>query len=155
MMNQAPPAKPKPLIKESYLAAIQNSLGSKLFRNFYAEIDGEKQDIMRGGELSCAFFVSSLATLFGLCSKVHGTVKGATEDLAQSGWTKVKKPKPGAILVWEALDFGGESHQHIGFWVGQDEAISNSTNKRTPAKHHWTFEGKRKVLAIWWNKKLN
>jgi len=30
------------LIEESYLAAIKNSVGSNIFRNFYSEINGKK-----------------------------------------------------------------------------------------------------------------
>ena len=30
------------LLEESYLAMIKNSAGTKMFRNFYVEIDGKK-----------------------------------------------------------------------------------------------------------------
>ena len=144
----------KPLLKENYLAAIHNSVGSKLFQNFYTQIDSQKQDIMKGGELSCAFFASSILVLFGLCSKVHGTVDGTILDLVESGWHEISKPKIGAVLLWEAKDFEEESHKHIGFFVGGDKAISNSSRKKVPARHSWTFGGKRKVIGIWWNEKL-
>lgn len=144
-----------PLIKDTYLAIIKNSLGSKIFQNFYAEVEGKKQDIMKGGELSCAFFVSSITTLFDLSKKVHGTVDTTERDLFESGWKQIEIPKIGSIIIWNEKDFDGEKHKHIGFYIGNDQAISNNCFEKVPKRHHWTFEDKRKVISILWNGKLN
>lgn len=149
-----------PLIFETYLAVIKNSLKSTLFRNFYAEVEGKKQDIMKGGGLSCAFFVSSILVMFGLVERIHGTVAGAIKDLEKSGWQKIKKPRLGSILIWEAIDFGKNNiHKHMGFYIGLNQAISNNSKLKYPVKHHWTFglknnKPKRKVEAIFWNKQF-
>ncbi len=58
--------KPTLLPKESYLAMIKNSVGTNMFRNLYATSGGEVQDIVREGELSCAYFVSSILYIFKL-----------------------------------------------------------------------------------------
>jgi hypothetical protein len=142
------------LLKDSYLAVIKNSVGSKLFRNFYAQVNGKKKDILRNGELSCAFFVSSILKIFDLISKTHFTVKNVVEDLKKSGWKEIKKPKIGSVIVWERKKFSKEVHRHIGFYVKKNIAISNSSKKKTPIFHHFTFNKKRKIEAIFWHKNL-
>ncbi len=137
-------------IYKTYLAAVKNSIGSKTFRNFWV-VDGKKKfDAMRNGELSCAFFVSGILTMFGLIERIHGTVASTISDLEKSGWQKVRRPRIGSILVWEKQLFGIEEHSHIGFYIGGSRAISNNVRKGFPARHNWQFDGKRKVIAIYW-----
>jgi len=144
-----------PLIFDTYLAVIKNSIGSKLFRNFYVAMAGKKTDIMKNGELSCAFYVSSILALFKLIGGIHGTVDSTVKDLRASGWKIVKKPKVGCILIWEKIHFGrNDIHQHIGFYIGNNRAVSNDYKLGYPVKHHWTFGGKRKVDLIFWNPKM-
>lgn len=145
-----------PLLFGTYLAVIKNSVGSKMFKNFYAMVDGKKKDIMRDGDLSCGFFVSSVLFLFKLIKSGHGTIHSTIEDLKKSGWKTIPKPKIGSILVWETIVFkNGENNKHIGFYVGKDTAIStNSTTGRVYA-HHFTFNDKRRIEAVFWNSKLD
>ena len=47
-----------------------------------------------------------------------------------------------------------EEHKHIGFYDGNNEAISNDSKSGTPQKHHWTYgekDGKpvRKIIAVY------
>jgi len=152
-----------PIIFDTYIAVIKNSMGSKIFRNFYAKVDNKKTDIVKNGGLSCAWFVSSLLYLSKLIKDVHVTVDGTIKDLEQSGWKKIEKPKIGSVIVWEKIDFGNKNfHKHIGFYFGNNKTVSTSSNskKGQPVIHHWTYGIKRnkpgrKVEAIFWNKKLN
>jgi hypothetical protein len=138
-----------PLKLETYLTIVKNSVGSNTFRTFYAKVGGKKEDIMRDGDLSCAFFVSFLLTGLGLIERVHGTVGGTVADMEKSGWKKTKAPKPGAVIVWDAkVDENGESHKHIGFYLGGDEAVSNNSKLRTPQLHNLNPLG-RKILAYY------
>lgn len=149
--------KPKvvPLTLETYLSVIKNSIGSKSFRNYYAKVNGKKKDVMQNGELSCAFFVSSILVMFGFVEAIHGTVDSTVADLLKNGWEKTKKPKLGSILVWEKVDYGDDSeHKHIGFYSGKNMAISNSYKLKYPIEHNWRFKGKRKVDHILWNSRL-
>lgn len=140
---------------DTYLAVIQNSVGSKFFQTYYLEIDGKKVDVMRGGDLSCAFFVSAVLIMFNLSKRIHGTVASIVRDLHTSGWQRIETPKVGCIIVWESkLGARGETHAHIGFYVGQDKAISNSSKRKYPVKHHHTYGGKRKIEAIYWNSRF-
>ena len=154
-----------PILFDTYIAVIKNSVGSKIFRNSYAKVNGKKKDILKNGEVSCAFFVSSILALFPLFGLIkyppHGTVDGTVRDLEQSGWKKIKKPKIGSIIVWEKIDFGDKDfHKHIGFYIGNNKAISNSSKWKYPTIHRWTYGIKenrpvRKIEAIFWNKKLD
>jgi len=54
----------KPNIKiilfDTYMSRIKNSVDSKIFQNLYAKYNNIKRDILDGGDLSCAMFVSSI-----------------------------------------------------------------------------------------------
>jgi hypothetical protein len=86
---------------------------------------------------------------------IFSLYKGTIKDLNESGWIEIKNPHVGSIIVWDEMDFDGEKHKHIGFYIGNKKAISNSFFKKVPTEHHWTFEGKRRGTNIFWNDKLN
>lgn len=139
-------------LPRSYLATIKNSLGSRTWQNFYARVNGAEQDVMRGGELSCAYFVSSILATFGLIDRAHATVETIVEKLNEFGWEQTEKPSPGDILVWEDIAYNdGRRYPHIGFYIGSQRAVSNSYNKRVPVEHDWQFKDAepRKITAIW------
>lgn len=149
-----------PILFDTYIAVIENSVGSNIFRNLYAKVNGKKTDITENGNLSCALFVSSVIYWSKLIKNIHATVDGVVKDLEESGWKKVKKPRVGSVLVWEKNDFGSRNfHKHIGFYIGDGKAISNSSKLKQPTEHHWTFgntknKPMRKIESIFWNKKL-
>ncbi|MCH7759543.1 hypothetical protein IID20_04265 [Patescibacteria group bacterium] len=153
---------------------IENSIGAHLFQNFYVSIDGKKQDAMKGGRLSCSFFVSSILNNFNLINDIQLTVKKIIVDMKKSGWEKIKRKRKGSVVIWEEercpdkdmlawekkIYQHGNVHQHIGFYVGNNQAISNSFKKRTPILHHWTFGSRssktyRRITDIFWHPKLN
>ncbi|PIR89261.1 MAG: hypothetical protein COU07_02255 [Candidatus Harrisonbacteria bacterium CG10_big_fil_rev_8_21_14_0_10_40_38] len=134
---------------KTHLALIKNAVGAKLFRNIYARVNGKQKDILENGFLSCAFFVSSILKIEDLIEKTHATVDGTVKDLEKFGWKEIKKPKIGSVLVWEKSDFGGgKPTKHIGFFVGKNQAISNSSKMGYPKKHHYTYNGKREIEKI-------
>lgn len=144
------------MIKESYLAMIKNSQNSEMFKNLWAKVDGEVQDITQNGNLSCAFYVSSVLYLFKLISNIHATVDGTLKDLEKSGWTEIANPQIGSVLVWAEKDFGlGEKHKHIGFYLGNDMAISNSSQKGQPIEHKFQKYDDRKIEKILGHQILN
>ena len=154
------------ILFDSYIQAIKNGVGSNLFRNLYADINGSKKDILKDGGLACPTFVTSILYLFKLSSDVHATVDGSIRDITAFGWYEIDQPKPGAVLIWEANtteDQDGDiylNHRHIGFYIGSDQAISNNARSRCPTIHHWTFgvkndEPVRKIEKMYWNDKLN
>jgi len=48
-------------VKKTYLSVIQNSVGIKIFQHLYIKDKKKKTvDVVQGGRLSCAFFVSNI-----------------------------------------------------------------------------------------------
>jgi hypothetical protein len=149
----------KPKIKiltyQNYLEMIKTSRGSKMFRRLYILDQGKKKDILKNGDLSCAFYVSSILKIFDLISAPHATVQGAIEDMLKNNWRETKALKPGNVLVWQEKKYdNGEYHSHLGFYLGKDKAISHNSWKKSPTVHHFTYgrtkEGKpkRKIITI-------
>jgi len=153
--------KPKLELKKNYLAAIRGSVNSRLFQSVFLRENGELKDVTEKGVLSCANFVSWVLYHFNLIKEPHISVSGLVKDMEGSGWKKIKRPRVGAVIAWEhSMEHGDEPHRHIGFYIGSQKAISNSTKKRVPHMHHWTFgkrgqKPKRKIEAIYWHKKLD
>ncbi len=148
------------LIRNSYLKVINNSVGTRLFRNFYADVGNKKQDITKDGQFSCAFFVSSILNIFNLIKESHLTVSGTVKDMKKSGWREIKKLKRGVVIVWGARKIGRSVNEHIGFYVGNKQAISNGYLKRVPVRHHFTYGSKgsksyRQIIAVFWHPRLS
>lgn len=134
---------------DTYLAVIENSVGSQTFKNLYVDIDGVKTDATKDGWLSCAFFVSSVLSMFKYIKEIHATVSSTVKDLQESGWAKIEEPIVGSVIVWKPGQ-NTNGHAHIGFYVGDGKAISNDSWKKFPDKTDWKFEGKREVEMILW-----
>ena len=150
----------------SYLAMIKNSVGTKMFRNLYFKIKGKGRslDVLENGDLSCAVYVTSILYLLRLIKEPHTTVRATVEDIEKSGWYKIKKPKPGAIILWDFKKLPGgkrSKHRHVGFYLNPKEAISNDPKSGQTAKHHLNYgyfpsgETKRDILGFYWHKRLN
>ena len=143
---------------KNYMLTIQRSVDSDLFKNLYAFVDEEEQDILQDGKLSCAYFVSSVLFHCQLIEDLHTTVKGLEADLERSGWQKVDEPRLGSIILWKPMRFAdGSLRRHIGFYIGGTTAVSNSTLHRVPKTHDMnsTTTGEpRGIEAIYWHKDL-
>jgi hypothetical protein len=152
----------KLLKKKSLLAIVTNSIEggyNHFFRNLYAQNEkGELVDILEEGRNSCAVFVSWILLALEMTKRPHATVEGTIKDLMDSGWYEIKELKPGAVLLWEKAvgKYDGLLHCHIGFYVGNDEAISNdSQGAGFPWKHPYNYNGTRKVEKIYWHDDLD
>lgn len=146
-MLQPPKVKFQYLLEESYLAFISNSLGSKAYQSFFVKKNGQAYDVLRKGELSCAFFVSTVLYVFKLIEAPSFTIARTAEKLVANGAKRVplNKLKPGDVLVWVSREEKTGPHNHIGFYIGGTQAISNSDKKRAIARHDYEFKGKRKI----------
>lgn len=137
---------------------VQNSVGSKIWQTVWADIDGVKTDVTQGGIKSCAFFVSSILKNFDFIKKTHATVNSTIKDIKESGWTNIKSPKAGAVVVYEGIKFeDGEINEHIAICVSDTEAVSNSYIKKVPVIHsiNMEYEGKpRKITEMLYNSEL-
>ncbi len=140
---------------QNYLAMIKASQNSEMFRHFYILNQGKKKDILKNGCLSCARYVSCILKIFGLISETHATVSSTVKDMINSGWRETVKLVPGSILLWEEqIQSNGDLHEHLGFYLGKDKAISHRDEKRLPIIHHYTYgktkndKPKRKIVKI-------
>ena len=142
--------KPGRLYFKSYLQAIRNSVGANTWRNFYVSTPGKgESDALDDGDKSCALFVSSILLMFKKAEAVHATVQSTVEDMRRSGWKEVSQPQPGDVLVWEPTT-DDEPTDHIGFYMGDGRAISNSSSKRTPQEHDMNYDEKqREIVQVW------
>ena len=153
----------KTLLKDSYLAIINNSCGSVIWSNYYALVNGKREDIVHDGLASCAFFASSILKLFDLIEGLHLTVNGTEKDLKKSGWERIsispKMPK-GSVLIWERKLLADkqvkkrEKHYHIGFYIGYEKAVSIWVYHNFHNIHHWNYNGTRKIIRAYWNKQI-
>lgn len=156
------------LFKKNYLTQIESSAKGEnhLFRNFFIEKNGQLEDSLENGKNSCAVMVSHIIYSFNpllefLGKKrwlkfIHLTVASTEKDMIESGWYQIDDLRPGAVLIWERKDgHDGEPHNHIGFYVGGEEAISNDSKGRGfPWRHHITYNNTRKIEKIYWHPAL-
>jgi len=147
-------SKPRRLIKKTLLKFIRNSVGTRMFRNFYLEQYDKIFDATKNGELSCAFYVSSILVIFQLIKNVHGTVENTRKDLEASGWDEVNHPVVGSVIIWEPAKDQG-LNEHIGFYIGRGKAISNNSIKKKIVEHDFTYDNTRMIKAIYSNPVLS
>ena len=150
----------KPRFFDTYLETILKSPGARIFQTFWADVDGKKEDLTEAGHRSCAVFVTGILQWFSLIREGHATVSSTLKDMETSGWQKITEPRPGCILHWEPKEIDGSVNEHIGFYIGDDKAISNDYETRAPAEHHWTYgkedgQQSRKIVAMYWHPKLD
>lgn len=122
-----------------------------MFRNFFVELTGRGEfDGLDNGENSCAFYVSSVLTIFKKLKGVHGTVDQTIGDLEESGWVIVDKPEPGDVIIWEQKQFSDGLKRHIGFYLGKNQAVSTLASKKAVAIHDLYFgNDNRKIEVIY------
>ena len=134
----------KILTYQNYLRMIKDSQGSQMFQCLYVLENNKKKDILKNGQLSCAYYVSSILKIFDLISQPHATVKSTIKDMLKNNWRETKKLKPGNIIVWE----NKKNHLHIGFCLGKNRAISHCYEMKAPIVHDYTYNQKRKIIKI-------
>lgn len=128
---------------------IKNSVGTEMFRHNYALVDGVETDLLRDGELSCAFFASFVLRAFGLIKELHLRTVGAVKDLEASGWRKTETPHEGDVVVWEEQQQKSGIYPHIGFYIDAQSVITHRDTNRTPIVHSLTFNDTRAVTAYY------
>ena len=122
-----------------------------MFRNFYIQTaQGQERDALDDGSNLCAFYVSSVLTLFKKHTGVHGTVQSTVADLRHSGWQQVEETamQPGDVIVWEVMEINGGKYEHVGFYLGQRRAISTSWTKKKVVEHDVHFDGTRAIKYV-------
>ena len=144
--------------KENFLLSIRNSNGSQIFRNYF---DKDGNDVLKNGDLSCAYFISGIMLLHGLIDRVHFTVPGTISAMEQNGWSEINHPKVGCVIVWDSVHQNGSKHLHLGVYIGDGQAISNRSSLGMPGEHPLHYTGldkgvkkKAPILAYYWHASL-
>ncbi|MGL4758256.1 MAG: hypothetical protein ACRCXZ_02895 [Patescibacteria group bacterium] len=146
----------KRLPKELYLTIIKNSVGTNLFKNFPLIVNGDKIDAVRNGAISCAFYVSGILSMLNMIESIHGTIIATELDIKNYDFKELRIEdglEEGDIIVWEGVNFGDKEnptiHEHIGFYIGQGKAISNSEKLGHPIEHNLIteYEGKDRMIS--------
>lgn len=119
--------------KENLLYTIRAAVGSQLFKhNFvFEKSTGTHLDTLQDGRLSCAYVVSNILVMHNLIDQPHATVVTTLKKMEEAGWYTADTPVPGAVAYWQSVEENG----HIGFYLGDDEYMSNSTKRGFPALH--------------------
>jgi hypothetical protein len=128
---------------KKYTGYAKQCIGSDEFKHYFVIRNKKNIDLLENGKFSCAKFVSE----FKLMSCVHVNVLSAVRDMKKANWKNINIDdlKIGDVIVWEKNKSG---HYHIGFYIGDNRAISNSLKYRSPQEHHYTYNGKRKIKWV-------
>lgn len=144
--------KDKPIrdYKKTLLTMVEKSIGTSMFQTYWATVDGQTIDLPNNGDLSCAFYVSGLLAILGKMERANCTVSSTIVDMEKCGWRKVNSPEVGDIIHWNPKDTFKEGvHPHIGFYMGADMCVSNSSEKRSPQRHVLNWDDRRYVEAMY------
>lgn len=129
------------LQEATYLKAIENSVGSKIFNSLFVRFkdSGKTADVMNDGMYSCALFVSSVLYLFGAVDKPYATVKNIRDSLMKNPkWKEVGVDdlRAGDVIFWEKIRFDdGSENAHVGFALNEHEAVSTDYKQKVIARH--------------------
>ncbi len=145
---------------QNLLLSVKNSIGTQLFRSYFID---DNQDVLCDGDLSCAYFISSILLIHGLIDRAHFTVSGTIFAMQNSGWHEIKIIKEGCIVVWGSVHQNGADHKHLGVYIGEGQAISNRSSLGMPGEHSLHYSGldkdgnkkKAPVLAYYWHPYLS
>ena len=91
--------------------------------------------------------MSSILALFKKIGSFHNTVYSTVKDLKESGWLEVHDIQPGDVLIWDAQERETGEYSHVGFYVGDGNAISTSDETGTPTVHHPHLNKKWTAIA--------
>lgn len=149
--------KPKLLLKKTLIKRAQESVGTGMFRNMYAIVDGKEVDLLEDGDKSCGVSVSAVLASLDLIDGPHAMVESTVRAMEASGWfaVPIEKAEAGDVILWHESKMGDLSehrHKHLGIYLGEGRVISNSSETRSPREHDWEYEGRRKpVMAYRYN----
>lgn len=146
----------------TYLAMIEGGVGSQQYARLFVHREaGEPHDVIGNGKFACAYFASSILTLTALITQgVHTTVVETIEDMIKSEWYQIDDLLKGAVIIWgPKLASDGVHHKHIGFYLGNEVAISTDGITGIPTRHHVTYgttDGQplRTIETIFFHEKL-
>ena len=141
------------------IEVIRNSNGSRMFRSYF---DENGVDVLKNGDLSCAFYVTSVLLMFDLIDRTHFRVDGTIYAMESAGWREIQHARPGCVVIWNPIVQNGQSHFHIGFYIGDGQAVSNRSSQGTIGEHPFHYSGldkdhkkkKATIHKLYWHDNL-
>lgn len=136
-------------VEKNYISMIKNSVGTNMFRNLYmhTEENMEDFDAAEDGDKSCALFVTGILKMFNRIDNMHATSIGTHRYLESSpDWVQVQNPEVGDVIFWDRLV---DTTGHVGFYIGENQAISNDSEARQPKEHNLTLKDGRTPVGFW------
>ena len=141
------------LRKKTYLKAIENSVGSKIFNSIFVKFKdtNKTKDILNDGEYSCAFFVSSILYLSKAIDEPYVTVKNLRDFFEKDqNWKKIEmdRVEAGDVVFWEKMKFEDNSeNEHVGFVLNKNTAVSTSHKDKMVVQH--TLSNNRNIESVY------
>ncbi len=135
---------------QQYLDYIIAQVNSPIYNIYHPN----SIDKCKSGKSSAANFVSRVLLAHGMIIHPHIQIRILLDEMKFCGWNKSKLFTmedliPGDIIVWEQNISG---HNHIGFVVSDNMAVSFYGKKSYPVLHELEFEDlwrgrKRNIIA--------
>ena len=133
---------------KNYLKFIENSIGTHTFRNLYMVDDTLAEfDAANNGQKSCALFVTGILKMYNRIDNLHSTALGTMKYITESNdWSQTSVPAIGDLIYWDKTDI---TTGHVGFYMGENTAISNSDQDGFPVKHTLQLKDGRNPVSFW------
>ena len=127
---------------KNFVSFITELPGSKMWKRIYVvDGNGVEKDVANNGELSGAYMVSSVLTMFQLIDRPHATVQTTVDEMVKAGWQKIDTPVPVTVVCWD--------DQQIGFYLADNNVISNDSFKKAVARHGLIMGDGKKPTAFY------
>ena len=92
-----------------------------------------------------------MLTIAGYLPRVSFTVKGMLGQISEhmEGFARkdIGDLSPGDIIIWDQNPYSAE-HEHIGFYLGDGQAISNSSSLGKVVMHGVDYGGIRQIKEV-------
>lgn len=141
---------------DTYISIIKNSVGSRLFNSFIvrSKETGDTEDILKDGEYSAAFFVSSVLCLVQAVDKPTTTESGLERKLTEDKrWFEVllEEVEAGDVVFYaDTTLVDGSTETHVGFALDDNQAVSISEQLRQVTKHDLRLMPIKKIYRHIW-----
>jgi len=141
---------------DTYISIIKNSVGSRLFNSFIvrSKATGDTEDILKDGEYSASFFVSSVLSLVQAVDKPTTTESGLERKLDEDKhWFEVslEEVEAGDVLFYaDTTLVDGSTETHVGFALDDNQAVSISDQLRQVTKHDLRLMPIKKIYRYIW-----
>lgn len=138
-------------LSRKYIETVMGSVNSLKYRQHHVlTSDGITQTVFADSGVASAYHVSSILNSLQLSlGEIRLNILDILADLEVSAWERTKTLSKGAVVVWEPYSYvSGKPRQHIGFYIGNDRAVSNISDAHIPTEHDVYFRDEKRHLIV-------